>query len=199
MTTISQRSFSAGEVSPSLYARVDLTKYATGLRTCKNNIVLRYGGLSNRPGTDYITEVSDSSKVVKLIPFVFNTDQTYVLEFGNLYMRVIKDGILQRLASDTITGVTQANPGVVSCVNTDSNGDEVLISDIVGMSELNTRSFKVSNVTGTTFELQDMSGTNFDTSALTAYTSGGISEKVYEVVTTYTDSEVQSINLIQKR
>lgn len=197
MTTISQRSFSAGEVSPSLYARVDLTKYATGLRTCKNNIVLRYGGLSNRPGTDYITEVSDSSKVVKLIPFVFNTDQTYVLEFGNLYMRVIKDGILQRLASDTITGVTQANPGVVSCVNTYSNGDEVLISDIVGMSELNTRSFKVSNVTGTTFELQDMSGTNFDTSALTAYTSGGISEKVYEVVTTYTDSEVQSINLIQ--
>jgi hypothetical protein len=98
---IAQRSFSGGEISPSLYARVDVEKYATSLRTCRNNMVMRHGGLTNRPGFYYITEVKDSSKAVRLIPFVFNSDQTYVLEFGNLYMRVIRNA-----AQVTVSGVT---------------------------------------------------------------------------------------------
>jgi hypothetical protein len=93
MTTARQMSFAGGEITPSLYGRVDQTKYATGMRTCWNAIVMRHGGVQNRPGTEYITEVKDSTKRVRLIPFIFNAAQTYVLEFGNLYMRVIKDGV----------------------------------------------------------------------------------------------------------
>ena len=81
MTTVTQRTFSSGEISPSLFARADLVKYATGLKICKNNIVLRYGGASNRPGTEFICEAKDSSKVIRLIPFIYNVNQTYVLEF----------------------------------------------------------------------------------------------------------------------
>jgi len=87
-----QPSFSGGELAPSLHARVDLAKYAVGLKTCRNFMVQAHGGVSNRSGTKYICETKDSTKTTRLIPFEFNTEQTYVLEFGDLKMRVIKDG-----------------------------------------------------------------------------------------------------------
>lgn len=106
MTALRQLSFAKGEVAPSLFARVDTTAYAAGLATCRNQIVKKQGGLANRPGTKFIVEVKDSSKQVRLIDFVFNDDQTYVLEFGNLYMRVIRNG-----AQVTVSGVAAWNSG----------------------------------------------------------------------------------------
>jgi hypothetical protein len=87
-----QPSFSGGELAPSLHARVDLAKYATGLKTCRNFIVQAHGGVANRSGTKFICETANSAKITRLIPFEFNTTQTYILEFGHLTMRVIKDG-----------------------------------------------------------------------------------------------------------
>lgn len=87
-----QPSFSGGELAPSLHARVDLAKYAVGLKTCRNFMVQAHGGVSNRAGTKFVCETKDSTKNTRLIPFEFNTEQTYVLEFGDLIMRVIKDG-----------------------------------------------------------------------------------------------------------
>jgi hypothetical protein len=91
-TGLIQPSFTGGEWSPSTYGRVDLAKYQTALKTCKNFIVRQYGGVSNRPGTTLVSEVKDSSKAVRIIPFEFSNIQTYILEFGHLYMRVHKDG-----------------------------------------------------------------------------------------------------------
>jgi hypothetical protein len=48
--TLFQRAFAGGELAPSLAARADQTKYLTGLRTCRNWIVQRFGGVANRPG-----------------------------------------------------------------------------------------------------------------------------------------------------
>lgn len=87
-----QPSFSGGELAPSLHARVDLAKYATGLKTCRNFFVQAHGGVANRPGTKFICETANSAKLTRLIPFEFNTEQTYILEFGHQTMRVIKDG-----------------------------------------------------------------------------------------------------------
>ena len=84
MTTISQRSLAGGEITPALYARVDQVKYATGVKTCRNFIVLRHGGVANRPGGGFVCEVENSAELVKLIEFVFNTEQTYILLFGAL-------------------------------------------------------------------------------------------------------------------
>jgi hypothetical protein len=97
-----QPSFAGGELAPSLHARVDLAKYAVGLRRCRNFFVHAHGGASNRTGTQFIGEVADSSVRGRLIPFAFNTTQTYVLEFGALCMRVIKDG-----------GYVESSPGVI--------------------------------------------------------------------------------------
>ncbi len=87
-----QPSFAGGEIGPSLYGRVDMAKYAVALRKCRNFIVRQYGGVENRPGTRFIGAAKFSGQKCRLIPFQFSTVQTYVLELGNFYMRVIKDG-----------------------------------------------------------------------------------------------------------
>lgn len=199
MTTLSQRSFSSGELSPSLYARVDLVRYATGLRTCKNNIVLRYGGVANRPGTSYIGEASDPDNLVRLIPFVFNSSQTYVLEFGDQYMRVIKSGDFVKINSSNITDITQASPGVVtSAGHPFSNGDDIYISGVIGMVEVNNRYFRVSNATANTFTLELMDGSgDLDTSGFSAYSSSGTVEEVYKITTPYLSAELFTLDYVQ--
>lgn len=87
-----QPSFTAGVLSPALAARVDLAKYSTGLRTALNLIIHAHGGASNRPGLEFIREVKESAWQVRLIPFQFNTEQSYILEFGHTYFRVFRDG-----------------------------------------------------------------------------------------------------------
>lgn len=87
-----QPSFTAGVLSPALWARTDLAKYATGLKTALNLFVHPHGGVSNRAGTEFIAEVKASANNARLIPFQFNTAQSYELEFGDLYFRVIKNG-----------------------------------------------------------------------------------------------------------
>lgn len=92
MTEVIQPSFSAGEVSPATYARVDLGRYYTALKTCRNYQVLPEGGAQNRSGTRFIVETKNSAAKSRLIPFQYSTEQTYVLEFGNLYIRFISMG-----------------------------------------------------------------------------------------------------------
>jgi hypothetical protein len=92
MADMIQPSFSAGEMAPATYARVDLARYYTGLRTCRNFVVLPEGGVQNRAGTRFVAEVNNSSARTRLIPFQFSTEQTYVLEFGNGYIRFFADG-----------------------------------------------------------------------------------------------------------
>jgi hypothetical protein len=87
-----QRSFTSGELSPALRVRADLSKYATGLDTCKNFIVRAQGGVSSRAGMRFIGEIDDSTKRARLIEFSFNTEQTYMLVFEELKIQVIKDG-----------------------------------------------------------------------------------------------------------
>lgn len=87
-----QPSFTAGELSPALGARVDLAKYGTGLRTALNVFIHPHGGVSNRAGTEFIREVKNSANRARMIPFQFNTEQSYILEFGDKYFRVFRDG-----------------------------------------------------------------------------------------------------------
>lgn len=89
---IPQISFGGGWISQSIIERFDLQKYSTAAQNLTNMFVHVGGGVSNRAGLEFIGEVKDSSKVTRLIPFRFNELQTYALEFGDQYMRVIKDG-----------------------------------------------------------------------------------------------------------
>lgn len=86
-----QPSFSSGELAPALYSRVDLNRYNTGLKTCKNFIVRPHGGVCNRPGTKLVAEVKDSGKATRIVKFIFSETQSYTLEFGEGYVRFYKD------------------------------------------------------------------------------------------------------------
>lgn len=92
MPSAIQRSFAGGEIGAELYGRADQVKYQTGLRTCRNNIVRRSGAISNRAGTQFIAEAKDNALPPHLLKFVFNQSQSYVLEFGNEYVRFYKNG-----------------------------------------------------------------------------------------------------------
>ena len=132
-------SFTGGELSPKLEGRVGLQKYTEGLSDLTNFLVLPQGGVTRRPGTEFLGEVKDSADTTRLIPFQFKTSDTYILEFGDQIMRVYRSGqqILTGSAKH-IMSMTNANPGVFtttdaadgsSAVNHNlSNGDEVFIT-----------------------------------------------------------------------
>lgn len=86
-----QPAFVAGVLSPALWVRVDLAKYQTGVKRALNMFIHPHGGMSNRAGLQFINEVKTSANNARLIPFQFNTEQSYILEFGDNYMRVYRD------------------------------------------------------------------------------------------------------------
>ena len=194
-----QPSFAAGEISPDVYSRVDIAKYQVGLRTSLNGFIRAQGGWSNRPGLMFVAPVKDQSRRARLIKFQFSTTQTYMLEFGHLYMRVIKDGGMVLEASKTITGATQANPCVItSNAHGFSNGDTVFIASVGGMTRLNNRWYTVANATTNTFELKDAAtGVNVNTTGYGAYTSGGTVARVYTIATPYTESDLPTLGFTQ--
>jgi len=83
--------FTGGELSPRLDGRNDIAKYNSGCKTLENMIVYPHGSAARRSGTQFVSEVKDSSKKTRLISFEFSTVQTYVLEFGDQYIRFYKD------------------------------------------------------------------------------------------------------------
>ena len=192
-------SFTAGEISPRLEGRTDLEKYRQGLSDLTNMVVMPHGGVQRRPGTQFISSVKDSAVKTRLIPFQFKAGDTYILEFGDQNMRVIRNDEQVLDATDkTITGVTQANPGVITSASHGfSNGDEIYIDAIAGMTELNGRNYLVANVTTNTFTVQDLFGNNIDTTAFTAYTSGGTATEIYNIATPYAAADLFDIRFVQ--
>lgn len=197
--SVPQLSFTGGEWAPSLHARTDLEKYPSAVKLMRNFYCHAHGGASNRPGLRFVGEVKDSpTRTARLIPFQFSTVQSYMLEFGNLCMRVFKDGARVTETDKVITGVSQANPGVVtSAAHGYSAGDWVYIAGIVGMTRLNGRVFKVGTTTTDTFQLKDVDGNNINTSALTAYSSGGTVARIYTLTTTYAEADLALLKVVQ--
>lgn len=86
-----QTNFTAGELSPLLYGRIDLAKYANGAKQIVNAIVQPHGGVTRRPGTRFVATAKQADEKIRLVPFRFNAEQSYVLEFGDGYIRFFAD------------------------------------------------------------------------------------------------------------
>lgn len=196
------RSFAGGIIGPELYGRLDLVKFQTGLAQCRNFWVLPHGPAANRAGFEYVLEVKNSAKAVRVVPFAYNTEQTFVIEFGDQYVRWHTNGATLLETGLTVTGVSQADPGVLTYTGTDpANGDWMYLSTFTGgMTELNGRYVKVANVdTGAnTFELTDIhGGANIDTTGYTAYSAGGTAARVYEIATPYLEADLFDLHFVQ--
>lgn len=193
-----QPAFSAGEIGPELYGRVDNQLYYAGLRTCENFFVQQYGGLRNRHGLEFIAPTRYPAKHCVAISFQYSTTQTYVLEVGDGYTRFYRDGGQVLEANKAITAVTNANPAVVtSAAHAYANGDDVFIMGIAGMTELNGRWFRIKNVTTNTFELTDYYGTNINSTGYGTYTSGGTVARVYTITTPWLEADLDSLSWVQ--
>lgn len=99
-------SFAAGELSLAMYGRTDIAKYDVGAAKLENFIVLRYGGVQNRAGTKYLATTAGNKKAV-LLPFRYNVEQNFIIEFTAGKIRfytqgelVTKDGAPYEITND---------------------------------------------------------------------------------------------------
>jgi len=190
--------FTGGELSPRLDGRNDLSKYSSGCKTLENMIIYPHGSAARRSGSRFVAEVKSSAAKTRLIPFEFSTTQTYMMEFGNQYIRFYKDNGQILEGDKTISGATQANPVVITATSHGySNGDEISITSVAGMTELNNKRYLVANKTTNTFEITDVDGTNINGTGFTAYASGGVANRVFEISTPYLTAELFDIKYAQ--
>ena len=88
MANLLVSALNAGELSPYMDARTDVEKYRSGCRTLENMIVLPYGGVYRRAGTEYLGNAKNDDRQCRLIGFNFSVTTRFVLEFGHQYIRV---------------------------------------------------------------------------------------------------------------
>lgn len=182
MFTTSQAAFTSGEWAEELYARVDIEQFGRALKTAFNVIIHKQGGASAFAGTKHVCTVPDSAYAHRAIPFEFNTEQAYITLWGNQDISIIKDGELVLEDSQDVLGITQASPGVVHvAAHTWADGDLVYSTGIGGMSALNARYYTIDVTDADHFTLKDLYGTAINTSALPAWTAGGVFARVHRV------------------
>lgn len=192
-----QKSFNSGEWAPQLYSRVDIERYHSGAALMENWFVDYRGGASTRPGTRYILQAYKSSTAVRLIPFQASFSVSYILEFGNEYIRFYNNGAPVLEATDNITGITQANPCVVSVINSYNVGDWVYISSVGGMTQLNGNYYSISAASGSQITLADLNGNPINSTTYSAYTAGGTTARVYTLSTPYAAADLQNLQYAQ--
>lgn len=193
-----QTSFAAGELSPSLFARVDLAKYRSGAATMRNFFVDYRSGASTRMGTAFVIQAFKSSTAVRLIPFQTSVLVPYILEFGDLYIRPISMGSSVLEPAFNVTNATEANPVVVRAAgNNFVVGDWVFVQSIGGMVQLNSRFFEVLGISGSDITLGDVNGSPINGLAYTPYTSGGSIARVYKFTSPYAAADLALVKFVQ--
>lgn len=197
-TPVIQTSFNAGEWAPALNARVDLAKYHSGAALLLNFFVDYRGGATTRPGTKYVLQCYKPATTVRLIPFQASFTVSYILEFGNNYIRFFTNGAPVLETATVISGVTNANPGVITGVaHGYVNGDWVYISNVGGTTQLNGNYYIIAGATTNTYTLTDLQGNVVNATAFGVYTSGGQAQRIYTLASPYLSTELAQIKYSQ--
>lgn len=189
-----------GNISPKLRGRADLDFYDQALDYLLNYKVTAQGELQFREGSVYVANTRNNN-IARLMPFIYGTDDAYILEVSDDFMRFYRNHGLITLTPQNITGITNANPAVVTYAGSDTyaNGDRIYLSGVAGMHQVNGREFIVANVNtvANTFELQDVTAANINSTAYGVYTSGGAVSEVYEIASPYQEADLFDIDYTQ--
>lgn len=215
-----QTSFSSGELSPLMKGRTSLSQYANGCSLLQNMVVLPQGGITKRPGTQFIREVKDSADTTILIPFTAGTEQAYVMEVGEGYIRFFRDGgILLSTAAvangtfatdlaswtdgDTGTGASTWSAGVMR-LNGGAGGVAIRTQAVtyVGISQhtltftsaTNTCTYRVGSTSGGTEWASGTSSLGVNTINFTPTTAGTIYIQFRNAANNNADVDTVSIN-----
>ena len=176
--------FTAGEISPALWGRTDLPKFHQALSVGRNGFVNYRGGFSSRAGTLFcghsLQPASEFSTPPKIVRFQFNIFQSYILEFGDGYMRVAANGAYVTETPLAITSATQANPLQINVPgNGWAVGDWIYAAGVGGMTQINNRTFIVIGVLGDLVSLATTFNVPVSSLSYGAYTSGGTAARIY--------------------
>lgn len=192
-------SFAAGEIAPALYGRTDFVKYSSAATTLRNATVNYRGGAYSRAGTAYVLRslVTPGTGVYPphLITFQYSIEQGVAIEIGDTgsqkYMRFFINGAAVVESPIVVTGISQAIPAVVTApAHGYSDGDWIYITDVVGMTQVNGRAFKVYVVDPNVFEITNLDGSYVDSTVYNAYSSGGETSRVYTLATPWAGADI---------
>ena len=148
--------FTTGQVSPLMEARIEFAGYRSSARTVENMLVATQGPVFRRPGTKYIAAQRDSTAVGRLISYEHSVDDSYVLLFEDETIRFFRDGgqILDGVGTETLSGGDKPGTGslVAHWLLNDISGDTVLDDNggtHDGTASANTELFSVIGKVGT--------------------------------------------------
>lgn len=183
--------FTGGEWSPSLWSRTELEKYGSACKKMRNFFLHPHGGASNRPGLQYIVATKDSSKQSRLQKFQFSVTQWYQLEFGDLYIRFVKDDG-QIISTTAITGAANNGSGLIRITATAhglQTANTVTITGVGGVPAAN-GTWVITVISANTY---DLIGSTF----AGTYTSGGSGTAIVEVSTPYVEADLRLLKFEQ--
>lgn len=103
-----QVSFTGGEIDPLLAARIDVSKYYSSAARMRNVVILPMGGFRDRAGLVSVLEVPDWANGGRLLPFAFNTEQTYLFAVTGGQFRVLRNDALAATVAGQPWSATQA-------------------------------------------------------------------------------------------
>lgn len=83
--------FTGGQVSPEVWGRTETNQWPAMLEIMENCYPDPRGGAKRRPGLHYVAPTKFPQQNSRLIPFVFSREQSYMMEFGDYYIRFFKD------------------------------------------------------------------------------------------------------------
>jgi hypothetical protein len=179
-------SFASGEWAPKLRSRVDIQKYHTGAALLRNFFVdYSGGGASTRQGSKFVNQAKALGS--RLVPFQPSTSVSYVLEFGQNYIRFHSNGA--PILESAVTGGTAASGNTFTIANTFSVGDWVFANAWGGLTNVNGNYFIVAaGTTGAAVVVTDLNGNAVTFTG--AYTSGGQLQRVYTISSPFLASDL---------
>lgn len=196
-----QNSFVAGELTPAVFGRTDLSKWHNGASTMRNCFVDYKGGALSRAGLAYVGTCKQPGNAAppRDINFQFSIDQGYALEFGDHYMRIKSNGAYVIEGTKAITGATRANPAVLTIpAHGYVVGDWVFITGMAGMTNFDGLTWIVHTVPDANHvTLTDLFGNVVDSTGFNAYTSGGTAARIYTVVAPYAAVDLPYLKFTQ--
>lgn len=135
-----QNNFTAGEIDTVLQSRPELRGFKNGAESIKNFIVDSRGGVFRRGGFKKVCETKYKTTKVRIIPFIFNDtpSQSYVIELGNRYLRIVRDHAL--LTRDQSADALDYGYNWIDDPDTPSNQNDLNLNSLTGVTaELNFR------------------------------------------------------------
>jgi hypothetical protein len=176
--------FIAGEISPTLFGRTDLTKFDFGMAEATNFFVDYRGGLSTRPGTEFFEYVKEDARKTRYFPFTFSVEEedTHIILFGHNYIRFLQGGnyILSAAVACTTAG------GTVTAVGHGLTEGRWIKSGGI--------SYRVGDVTSDTFNIYTIPHDEIASSvSFTSY------QPVYEIASPFSETDLDDLHFNQYR